>query len=179
MIGRKIIKTGEIQMKKQILIFIALLIFMPYVIKAQTDEQPSEDERAIKQIIQNLVDAWAAGDGKKWADQFTDDVDYTVWNGRYSHGREANMKGHQYLFDTIYKGSKLNIEIVKMRFLGEAVAVVHLTSVNERDGKQIENVPLVRPLMVLSKEKGAWKIVVFQNTPVIKDGDLNIKREEK
>ena len=162
-------------MKKYILPLIAALILIPNFVKAQTSLKPAEDENAIKLIIKNLADAWAAGDGKKWADQFTDDVDYTVWNGRYLTGREENRRGHQQLFDTIYKDSTINPEIIKIRFLRDDVAVVHLKSGNRKNGKQLEDVPLVRPLLVLSKEQQKWRIVVLQNTPVIYDGELSFR----
>lgn len=164
-------------MKKQILIIIAVILVILGVTKAQTTSKHERDEKAIRQIVQNLADAWAAGDGVKWADQFADDVDFTVWNGMYFNGREANIKGHQQIFDTFYKGSTINPKIQKIRFLRKDVAIVHVTSGNERNGKQVENAPLVRPLLVLSKENGKWRIAVFQNTPVIKEGELVVGRK--
>ena len=48
-----------------------------------------------------------------------------------------------------------------------------------RDGKRVEDVPTVVPLMVFKKENGKWKVAVFQNTPIIKRGELQIKRESE
>lgn len=166
-------------MKKQILIIIAVILVISGITKAQTNSKHERDEKAIRQIVQNLADAWAAGDAVKWADQFADDVDFTVWNGMYFNGREANIKGHQQIFDTFYKGTKINPKIRKIRFLRDDVAIVHiLPAGNERNDKQLENMPLVSPIMVFSKEKGKWKIVAFQNTPIIKEGDLVIDGNE-
>lgn len=157
-------------------ITIAILILSPVYSHAQTDKQHSEDEKAIRQVVQNITDAWAAGDGEKYADYFTDDVDYTVWNGHHIRGREENVKGHQEIFDTFYKGTSLKTEIKKIRFLTDAVATVHLQSKMYRDGKRVEGVPTVVPLMVLKKENGKWRVAVFQNTPIIKRGELVVGR---
>ena len=70
-------------MKKYILLIIAILFLFPHISNAQTGSKHAEDEKAIRQVVQNIQDAWAAGDGVKYADNFTDDVDYTVWNGHH------------------------------------------------------------------------------------------------
>ncbi|MEZ5426254.1 MAG: SgcJ/EcaC family oxidoreductase [Pyrinomonadaceae bacterium] len=159
-------------MKFFLLIITAILVFLPQASSAQTGPGRAEDEKAIRRVIENLAEAWSAGDGRKFADQFTDDVDYTVWNGFYFSGREANLRGHQEIFDTVYKGTRLIHEVQKIRFPAENVAIVHLASKLERDGKQLEDVPPVRPLLVLEKKNGSWRISVLQNTPVIKRGEL-------
>lgn len=165
-------------MKKQILILIAVLIMLPTIItKAQTDSDHLEDEKAIRQVVQNIEDAWAAGDGKKFADNFTDDVDFMVWNGLEIHGREENIKGHQEIFDTFYKGTKIRSEIRKIRFLSDDIAVVHAQSEMFRDGRKVKDVPKVVPLMILQKQEGKWKVVVFQNTPIINRGELVVGRK--
>lgn len=164
-------------MKKQILIFIAIMIFVPTTINAQSKIVQTEDEKAIRQVVQNIVDAWTAGDGTKYADYFTDDVDYTVWNGHKIHGREENIKGHQEIFDTFYKGTNVVFEITKMRFLTDEIAAVHLKGEMFRAGKKVEGVPQVVPVMILKKTNGKWKVAVFQNTPIIKQGELVVGRK--
>lgn len=158
-------------------ITIAILILIPAYSYAQTDSKYAEDEKAIRQVVQNIADAWAAGNGEKYADYFTDDIDFTVWNGMYFNGREANAKNHQMIFDTFYKGTNIESEIKKIRFLTEDVATVHLQSKMYRDGQRVEDVPTVVPLLVLKKIDGKWKVAVFQNTPIIKRGELLIGRQ--
>ena len=165
-------------MKNYLLIIASLFLFSNFA-NAQADAKRAGDEKAIRQIVTNLRDTWAAGDAAKFADQFSDDADYTVWNGMYFNGRETNVKSHQQIFDTIYKGSKITLEIRKIRFLGETVAVVHLVSGNERNGKQLEGVPRVSPMMVLSKESGKWLIVAFQNTPILDEYEVVYSRTDR
>lgn len=168
-------------MKKQIFLIIAVLLIIPGIIKAQTNSKYAEDEKAIRQVMENIEAAWAAGDGKKFATYFTDDVDYMVWNGMYNSGREANEKGHQQIFDTFYKGTELKNKFRKIRFLSENIVAVHLESGIYKNGKKLEDVPDAVPLLIFQKTDGKWKVVIFQNTPIIKRGELVVGRmdEEK
>jgi uncharacterized protein (TIGR02246 family) len=160
-----------------LLITIITLILLPAYSNAQSDANHAEDEKQIRQIVQNLEDAWAAGDGKKFAGNFTEDSDLTVWNGMYLTGRKANEKGHQQIFDTFYKGTEIRVKVRKIHFLSDDVATVHLQSKMYRDGKRVEDVPEVVPLMVLQKKDSKWLIAVFQNTPIIERGELVVGRK--
>lgn len=166
-------------MKNYILLAIATLILIPIYTQAQTVAKHAEDEKAIRQVVRNLEDAWAAGDGKKFASYFAEDSDFTVWNGMYFNGRKENAKNHQMIFDTFYKGTNIKTEIRKIRFLADDVATVHLRSEMFKNGKKAEDVPKVVPLMILQKKDGKWQVVVFQNTPIIKRGELVVGREVK
>lgn len=166
-------------MKNYILLIVTVLILIPAYSYAQADKPHAEDEKTIRQVVKNITDAWAAGDGEKYASYFTDDIDFTVWNGMYYTGHEANAKNHQMIFDTFYKGTSLKTKVRKIRFLTDDVATVHLQSEMYRDGKRVEGVPTVVPLMVLKKENGKWRVAVFQNTPIIKRGELVVGRTEK
>ncbi len=167
-------------MKNYILsIIIATLILIPAYSYAQKVSKQSDDEKAIRKIVQDIHDAWADGDGKKYASYFAEDSDFTVWNGMYINGREANAKNHQMIFDTFYKRTSVKTEIRKIRFLTDDVASVHLQSKLFRDGEPVEGVPEVVPLMILQKKDGRWLVSVFQNTPVIKRGEPVVGREVK
>jgi uncharacterized protein (TIGR02246 family) len=172
-------KKGDRKMKNYILLAIATLILMSANSYAQTDAKHANDEKAIRQVVQNIADAWAVGDAVKFANNYTDDVDYTVWNGHQIHGREENIKGHQEIFDTFYKGTMIKSEVKKIRFLTDDVAAVHIESRMYRDGKRVEEVPTVTPLLIFKKEKTIWRVAVFQNTPIIKRGELVVGRNDR
>lgn len=160
----------------KILLITTILFLIPAYSYAQTETSYAEDEKQIQQIVENIYTAWAEGDGVKYADNFTDDVDYTVWNGIQFKGRESNIKNHQMIFDTFYKGTEVKFEITKLRFLTEDVAVVHFKGRLYKDGKLYENTPPVVPVAILKKQNGKWRIAVFQNTPVIQRGELVVGR---
>ena len=163
-------------MKKQFLIFITILFFIPNAVFSQTDSNRAEDKKQIRQVIKNIAAAWAEADAVKFADNFTDDVDYTVWNGLQFKGREANIKGHQQIFDTIYKKTKVDLKIKNIRFLSDKIAAVQVHGEMFKDGKRLENSVSVVPLMIFVKEKGNWRIAILQNTPIIRPGELVVGR---
>ena len=148
-------------MKYQILIIGALILLIGGNSFAQNR---AEDEKAIRNIIQSLADAWTAGDGKKFGEPFAEDADYVVVNGLHLKGREAIAQGHQRIFDTIYKDTKLKAEIRKIRFLRPDIAVVHTQGNIAKKTEAFPGAPGAFPVYILSKENGKWQIVAFQNT---------------
>lgn len=130
--------------------------------------QRLQDEAAIRAVFQNLANAWSAGDGKKFGDSFVADADFTIWNGMYMNGRETIRQGHQQIFDTIYKETKLQFDVRKVRFLGETVAVAHALGRIVKRSEEFPKEPQIVFVFVIGKENGKWQIVAFQNT-LLKD----------
>ena len=143
---------------------LSMFLFLCSLAVAQKSTNHSKDEAAIRAIIVNLEEAWNKGDGKLWGEQFAEDVDFTVWNGLYLKGREAITRSHTEIFNTIYKGEKLRNKLLSIRFLRDDVAVVRTESSHVKKEEEFPSKPMVFPLFVMTKEKGRWQIVVFQNT---------------
>ena len=122
-----------------------------------------EDERVIRQIVQDLEDAWNAHDSMAWSNHVADDIFHTVWNGHFVEGKDAVTAGHEALFNTIYKGTRQKFTVRWVRFLRPDVAAVQFDG--EFTGKQ--GISEVRPLAVLTKQDGHWLIEIFQNTPIL------------
>ena len=149
---------------KKLFAALSMLLFLCGLVVAQNSTNHSKDEAAIRAIMVNLEEAWIKGDGKLWGEQFAEDVDFTVWNGLYLKGREAITKSHTYIFSTIYKGEKLRQQVLSIRFLRDDVAVVRAEASHVKKEEEYPSRPMVFPLYVMTKEKGRWQIVVFQNT---------------
>lgn len=149
---------------KRLLAALSMLLFLCGFSVAQNTINHSKDETAIRAIIVNLEEAWIKGDGKLWGEQFAEDVDFTVWNGLYLKGREAITKSHTEIFNTIFKGEKLRHKVLSVRFLRDDVAVIRTEASHVKKEEEFPSRPMVFPLYVMTKEKGRWQIVVFQNT---------------
>lgn len=164
-------------MKIMITLLALLLIAVPSA-NAQNKTSENPDMTEIRQLFQSTADAWGSADAVKFADCFTDDVDYTVWNGFRFSGRKANIEGHQQIFGTIYKGTTLQLNIGKIRFLSPTIAIVlYDASMKNSKGEPMPGVPSVRPMAVVQKLNEKWLIAAFQNTPVIERGELVIGRK--
>ena len=142
-----------------------LLALYSFAVSQNTTEQ-SKDEEAIRAIIANLGEAWTKGDAKLWGAQFAEDADFTVWTGAYVNGREAITRGHEEIFNTIYKGTKMRLTVRSIRFLREGVAVAHTEGRVVKKEEEFPATPQNVQVFILTKEKGQWQIAVFQNTRI-------------
>jgi hypothetical protein len=70
------------------------------------------------------------------------------------------------------------IPLPKIRFLTADIAMSQLRGRVYKNEKPLEDTPTALPLLILRKENGKWRIAVFQNTPVIRKGELVVGRTE-
>ncbi len=158
------------RLKSLALIVFASLPFGALTGNAQTPQSSSADEATLRQIVQQVQDAWNAHDGKAFAAPFATDADYVVVNGNKIKGREEIEKGHTQIFTTIYKDSH-NVGTVKsIRFLRPDVAVVHVEWNLEWSMGGEKKKSTAMNTMIMTKDSGKWSIATFHNTPVQPQG---------
>lgn len=126
----------------------------------------AEDEAAIRSLVTRIQEGWNTRDGKAFAAPFAEDADYVVINGMYIKGRTAIAKGHQGIFDTIYKNSHNTGTVQGVRFLRDDVAVVHVSWHLKWTNNGVAHEGKARNTLVVTKEKGQWSIVAFHNTSI-------------
>lgn len=152
--------------KRLLSVLACSIFFLSSAAPAQDASRRAEDEKAIRAVITSLTDAWTAGDAQAWARAFTDDADFTVWNGLYQKGRAAIERGHAQIFSTFYKDTKLRYIVRSIRFLSDQVAVVHVDASLVRKGEDFPASPQAVPVLIMVKDKGQWRVAVFHNTNV-------------
>lgn len=81
-----------------------------------------------EEIVASLTNAWNAGDGDRWASAFADDAVFVDVLGRVQRGRQVIADEHQKIFDTIYRGSRLDIRIEASQQLDDRLILAHTTS---------------------------------------------------
>ena len=82
-------------------------------------------EDIARRILEQLGQAWNAGNGGAFGQPFAADADFVAIRGEYHHSRDAISRGHQALFDTIYTGSTVTYSLLQARALTESVILVH------------------------------------------------------
>ena len=138
--------------------------------------QPSSDEIAIQNIIQEEITAWNAGDAAAYSRHFAADGTFTNIRGQFFTGREAFIERHDFIFKGPFHGGTLKQDVVSLKFARPDVAVVEvLTSVtgiqklspgtNTDDKGRLRT----RLLQVIVEDGGEWKIVAYHNTDVKSD----------
>jgi uncharacterized protein (TIGR02246 family) len=132
-----------------------------------TPTAAAADEAAVRENVRQMEAGWNAKSGALYAKPFAADADYVVVNGMHLRGREAIEKSHQQIFDTFFRDSTLTVSVKQLRFLRPDVAVLHIEGVvRMRQGAET-NEPTSIITLVMTKEKGDWKIAAFQNTRVM------------
>ncbi len=120
-------------------------------------------------VVRRLQDAWNAGDGEAFGEPFADDADFVDFRGTHHRGREAIAAGHQGIFDTVYRGSRIAYELEQARSLGGDVILVHslgVLSAPASAGPMSGEHRAIQSL-VLVRRGDAWEIAGFHNTLVM------------
>jgi uncharacterized protein (TIGR02246 family) len=125
------------------------------------------DEAAVRALYQQMMDAWDAGSGDRFAAPFASDGDFVAFDGVHFRRREQIAAFHQQLFDKWMKGSCLVGSVETVRFVAPDVAVVHAVGNTVMRGKsrpapERESIQT----LVAVREQGAWRLAAFHNTRV-------------
>jgi uncharacterized protein (TIGR02246 family) len=145
------------------------------VMAAQLGAQGSNDEAAIRGIIQDEVNAWNKGDAVAYSRHFAEDGTFTNITGQFFTGYDAFLKQHEVIFQGRFKQTRLQQDIVSLKFIRPDVAVVEvLTSVTGVVQSQLAAGTTgdaagrlrTRLLQVVAKQGDAWKVVVYHNVDV-------------
>ena len=138
------------------------------------------DERAIRDITARAEHAWNEGDAAGFCAAMTDDVDFINVLGEHHKGRETVARGHQHIFATIYKDSRVHYTVESVRFVRPdvALAFIHAKLISRLPSAAIASAARqsrideemhesrARPTMVVVKNDGRWQIVAFHNTSI-------------
>ena len=136
----------------------------------EKDSKMSKDEAAIRANVEQMAKGWNMKSGAEFAKPFAENSDYVVINGMHIKGRADNAQGHQQIFNTIYKDSRVSINVKQIRFLRPDVAVIHVESNLTVKAGGAEQTGRGLITMVMTKEKDKWEIAAFQNTSIQPQG---------
>ena len=95
---------------------------------SQLSTSKSDDEAAIGELYQQMVDGWNRGSGEVFAAPYAQDGVVVGYDGTYLNGRREIASLHQQIFDRFVKGSRLVWKIRSVRFLTADVALLHAIS---------------------------------------------------
>ena len=87
------------------------------------------DDRAIRDVVQGLVDAWHARDAESFARAFESDATFFNVFGQKLCGRTEIAAHHAQLFAGVYSGSRISDVAITSTAVTPTVAVVNWSSV--------------------------------------------------
>ena len=126
----------------------------------------AQDEQIASDIVTGLEKGWNAADGAAFARRFTDDSDFVNIRGEHFRTRDAIAKGHQGIFDTIYKGSMVGMQLDGVRTIAPSVLLAHVKSVLKVPAGPLAGELRALFSLVLTKDQNEWRIAALHNTLV-------------
>ncbi len=130
----------------------------------------TNDEAMIRELINELVDAWNRGDAEAYGARYLDDATFTNVNGMFHLSRKEFNQRHDEILRGAMKGSTITLTPRKIRYVRADVAIVDLDC--GVFGTRAQP-PSVQPgtdgslhtslLLVLVKESGSWWIAAYHN----------------
>lgn len=128
------------------------------------DSQRENAWPEIRAIVANMQDAWNAGDGQGFARDFAEDADFVNVRGDHHQGKGAIAAGHQGIFDTIYKGSHNQYDLIQARQIAPNVVVAHVASILDCPSGPLTGRNEATFSMVLLQTGSGYEVVSFHNT---------------
>jgi uncharacterized protein (TIGR02246 family) len=131
---------------------------------------PSTDETEIRELLNEMTDAWARGDATAYGARYQADATFTNVFGTFHVGHEEFDLRHDEVFRGIFRGTRVTMDIRKLRFLRPDVAVLDVDA--GLFGAQIQPPGVTAHpdgafrtclLMVLTKQHGRWEIAAYHN----------------
>src|SRR3954447_8635235 len=87
------------------------------------ERQPA-GENAIRKILNEEVVTWNRGDADGYSRHFAENGTFTNVQGMFFRGHKAFRDRHDEIFRGQFRGTKLQLEVVSLRFVSPAVAAV-------------------------------------------------------
>jgi uncharacterized protein (TIGR02246 family) len=113
-----------------------------------------------------LEKAWNDADGPMFGSAFAAGASFVDIRGVAHEGSAEIGAGHQGIFDTIYKGSVVHIEVETATTLTDDVILARGRSTLEVPSGPMAGTIRARNSSVLVRTEGAWQAVSFHNTVV-------------
>jgi uncharacterized protein (TIGR02246 family) len=118
------------------------------------------DEEAVRGLVDQIADAWERGDATAYASYHTPDADLVDFRGTHVKGRSEIAGLLQPLFDGPLRDTRVEAEIVDVRFLSPEVALMHsIGQIVPTGGSSVQT-------FVVTKGPDSWLIAAFQNTRI-------------
>ena len=131
------------------------------------------NEQQIQQLISNQQDAWNRGDATDYAQDCDAHMSFTNIVGKTFFGCEKFEERHIFLFNSIFKGSRLEMLIQRIHFPVPDVAIVNIACnlagyqrLPEGVAPQTDGKLHTCLLEVLVRSESGWRVTAYHNVDV-------------
>ena len=123
----------------------------------------SDGKEILAEVVGDLERAWNAGDGERFGVPFTEDADFVTIRGEHYRTRTVIARGHQAIFDSVFKGSVIRFEVESTRALAPGVLLGHVKGNVDVGSGPLAGRHEAFATIVLVEQQGAWRISAFHN----------------
>jgi uncharacterized protein (TIGR02246 family) len=152
---------------------VALTFVLAPPAMADSAKARGTDEAAIRKLVADQAEAWNRSDAAAWSKDFAPDAEFINIVGTVFKGRAEIETRHAFVFDTLFKGSRTQVTVTRVIFLGGDVAVTDMEHIvtgyaGLPPGVQPTEAGVLKTRMryVMKKNGKRWEIVAGQNTDV-------------
>lgn len=124
----------------------------------------TEDTTAVHALLHRSAAAWAAGDGDAYGACFTEDATDVTYVGTVYRGGAEIGRAHQALFDSFLKGTRLDLDVISVRFHGPDTAVAVTRGAVRKRGAKEGRPDKVATYTLVRRGDGTWGIAAVQKT---------------
>ncbi|MCA2002081.1 MAG: SgcJ/EcaC family oxidoreductase [Chloroflexi bacterium] len=129
----------------------------------------------VAQMIRRQQEAWNRGDAAGYAADCDEQMSFTNLIGKTFFGREVFEERHAFLFGSIFKGSRLEMDIRRIHFPAPNVALVDVACtlagyqrLPEGAAPQSDGLLHTCLLEVLVRAESGWRVAAYHNVDVKK-----------
>lgn len=133
-------------------------------------------ERALRQSLERLAQAWNTGDAEMWAREYGPQAEVVNILGGIMPNPAAIRDRHAEILAGPFKGSHFESTVRRIQFLGDNAAIVEtdirVTQFRALPPGAVATSPgvlLTRMKHVYQRHEGVWRIAASQNTAVLPD----------
>ena len=156
-------------MLKRLVVLVSCLVvlfLLSVTVAAQQPSNPDAEATAIKQTLTSCSHAFKSRDARAAAMCFTEDADFTGPAGVSVHGRKEIEQLFEKSFARRLSDANREYTVKKIRFLSPQIATVEdqwKVTGSRTGGSPVMPYAGVHTLVVI-KEKGNWRIVIFHGS---------------
>jgi uncharacterized protein (TIGR02246 family) len=122
-------------------------------------------EAKIKESLDTMVAGWQQGNGKLFAQPFSTEARFVAFDGSIHQGPDDIAAFHQRAFDTVLKGTCLDLEVSEMKQIDQKIWLVFSTGWHKPNGAPDEKrVAKSINLFVYQADEEKAEVLAFQNT---------------
>ncbi len=119
---------------------------------------------ALEDVFAQLEQAWNDADAERFGEFFTDDADFVNVYGEHRRGVVPIVEGHRFIFDTVYKDSKVTYSVVQCEPLADGWLLGHVHAFLEVPAGPLEGSHRSILTAVAVETDAGLKIRAFHNT---------------